>query len=80
MEPDEINRFVNDYARRIEAIYDSEVSRQMQHRGKDDEYDRMKLYDTQYMSKYLNQAIPGFPGFKMEILAKAKRIILGELD
>lgn len=77
---EELNRLVDDYAQRIEGIFDEEVSKQMECRGKADDYERMKLYDTQYMSKYLNQAIPGFLGFKMEIFAKARKIILGECD
>jgi hypothetical protein len=77
---EEINRLVTDYAHRIEEIFEHEVSKQMEYRGKADEYERMKLYDTQYMSKYLNQAIPGFLGFKVETFAKARKIILGECD
>jgi hypothetical protein len=38
----------------------------------------MLLYDSQYMNKYLNQTIPGYPGFQKNIFDTAKKNILGD--
>jgi hypothetical protein len=75
---EELDRVIREYARRLEEIFHQEVSRQLEPSGKAQEFERMLLYDTQYMNKYLNQAIPGFPAFRREIFEKAKKIILGE--
>jgi hypothetical protein len=72
------DRVIQEYARRLEEIFHEEVSKQLEKSGKAQEFERMLLYDTQYMNKYLNQTIPGFPAFRMEVFDRAKKIILGE--
>jgi len=66
-----------EYAGKLEEFFNAEIARQLEIYGKLEEYERMLLYDTQYMSKYLNQTIPGFPAFRMEIFARAKKAITG---
>jgi len=68
----------DDYARRIEAFYEEAVRRQLEPIGKVAEYERMILFDTQYLSKYLNQTIPGFPAFRLEVFREARKAILGD--
>jgi hypothetical protein len=46
--------------------------------GKDAEFERMLLYDSQYTHKYLNQTIPGYYGFRAEVFAQARKTITGE--
>jgi len=75
---EELDRIIREYARRLEEIFHEEVSRQLAPSGKDQEFERMLLYDTQYMNKYLNQTIPAFPAFRTEVFERAKKIILGE--
>jgi hypothetical protein len=75
---EELRRLVDDYARQIEEFYDAAVRRQLEPVGKVAEYDRMILFDTQYLSKYLNQTIPGFPAFRFEVLQAARKAILGD--
>ncbi|HQG35349.1 MAG TPA: hypothetical protein PK175_10785 [Syntrophales bacterium] len=67
-----------DYARRIEEFFVAEVTRQLAPMGKVADFERMLLWDTQYTHKFLNQTIPGYPSFKMEILDRARREILGK--
>jgi hypothetical protein len=74
----ELRRLADDYARRIEAFYDEAVRRQLEPVGKVAEYDRMILFDTQYLHKYLNQTIPGYPAFRFEVLQEARKAILGD--
>jgi phosphoserine aminotransferase len=78
LDSDALETLANDYARRLEEIYLEEVTRQMEKYGKAEEFERMLLYDGQYMNKYLNQTIPGYPAFRMEIFSKARKIILGD--
>ena len=75
---EERERVIRDYARRLEEIFHQEVARQLGESGKARDFERMLLYDTQYIDKFLNQAIPAFPSFRTEVFNKAKRIILGE--
>ena len=42
------------------------------------EFERMLLYDGQYMNKYLNQTIPAYPAFRLEVFSKARKVILGD--
>lgn len=65
-----------DYASRIEEFFVAEVIKQLTPVGKVSDFERMLVWDTQYTHKFLNQTIPGYPSFKMEILAKARRAIL----
>ncbi|MDD2672000.1 MAG: hypothetical protein PHW43_06280 [Syntrophales bacterium] len=72
-----VEALASEYAGKLEEFFNAEVARQLEIYGKLEEYERMLLYDTQYMSKYLNQTIPGFPAFRMEIFARAKKAIAG---
>jgi len=65
-----------DYAHRLEEIFYREVAMQLEKSGKAEEFERMMLYDSQYIHKYLNQTIPGYPGFRADIFNKAKQTIL----
>ncbi|MDI9570367.1 MAG: hypothetical protein QM278_06560 [Pseudomonadota bacterium] len=67
-----------DYARRIEDFFVAEVARQLEPMGKTADFERMLVWDTQYVHKFLNQTIPGYPSFKAEIMDRARRAILGE--
>jgi hypothetical protein len=66
-----------DYATRIEECFVAEVTRQLEPMGKVADFERMLIWDTQYTHKFLNQTIPGYPSFKMEILARARKSIIG---
>lgn len=68
---------VRDYATRIEEFFVVEVTRQLGPMGKVADFERMLIWDTQYIHKFLNQTIPGYPSFKMEILERARKAILG---
>jgi hypothetical protein len=68
---------VRDYATRIEEFFVTEVTRQLEPMGKVADFERMLIWDTQYTNKFLNQTIPGYPSFKIEILEKARKAILG---
>jgi len=78
LDSEQLETLANDYAQKLEKIFTEEVTRQMEKYGKADEFERMLLYDSQYMNKYLNQTIPAYPAFRMEIFSKARKIILGE--
>ncbi|MFA5181929.1 MAG: hypothetical protein WC405_11450 [Syntrophales bacterium] len=67
-----------DYATRIEEFFVAEVTRQLEPMGKVADFERMLIWDTQYTHKFLNQTIPGYPSFKMEILERARKSIIGE--
>jgi hypothetical protein len=66
-----------DYAARIEEYFVAEVTRQLEPMGKVADFERMLIWDTQYTHKFLNQTIPGYPSFKMEILERARKAIIG---
>jgi len=68
---------VRDYAIRIEEFFVAEVTRQLEPMGKVADFERMLIWDTQYTHKFLNQTIPGYPSFKMEIMERARKKILG---
>ena len=68
---------VRDYAAKIEEFFVTEVTRQLEPMGKVADFERMLIWDTQYTHKFLNQTIPGYPSFKMEILDRARKKILG---
>jgi len=72
-----IRQLTKDYARRLEEIFYSEVRNNLEKSGKVEEFERMLLYDSQYINKYLNQLIPSYTGFKADIFDKAKKMILG---
>lgn len=71
-------KLANDYASKLEEIFNEYVVRQLEPLGKAAEFERMLLYDSQYTHKYLNQTIPSYYGFRAEIFEKARKIILGE--
>lgn len=73
-----IETLIRDYAGKIEEIFNEEARKQLEPINKADEFDRMLLWDTQYINKYLNQAIPAFYSFREEVFKKAKKIILNE--
>jgi hypothetical protein len=73
-----LKRLAADYAGRLEKFYYEEVTKQLELRGKAEEFERIMLYDGQYVNKYLNQTIPGYEGFKKDIFTKARKIITGE--
>jgi hypothetical protein len=72
-----VRQLTKDYARQIEDIFYREVKNSLEKSGKADEFERMLLYDSQYMNKYLNQVIPGYHGFLRNTFDKAKKVILG---
>jgi hypothetical protein len=72
-----VRQLTINYARQLEDFFCQEVKNTLQTSGKADEFERMLLYDSQYINKYLNQVIPGYPGFRTTIFEKAKKIILG---
>lgn len=78
LDSDALEKLAQEYAGRLEEIYLEEVVRQMEKCGKAEEFERMLLYDGQYMNKYLNQTIPAYPAFRLEVFSKARKIILGE--
>lgn len=71
-------KLADDYAAKLEAIFNEAVANQLKPVGKDAEFERMLLYDSQYTHKYLNQTIPGYYGFRSEVFAKARKTITGE--
>ncbi len=73
-----LKQLAGDYASRLEKIFYEEVTKQLELRGKAEEFDRILLYDGQYVNKYLNQTIPGYQGFKTDIFINARKIITGE--
>jgi hypothetical protein len=71
-------KLANDYAKKLEEIFNEDVAKQLEPLGKAAEFERMLLYDSQYTHKYLNQTIPSYYGFRAEIFAKARKTITGE--
>ena len=77
MDGDALNRLEDEYAKILEEKFEEAVKRQLAPSGKVAEFERMLIYDGQYMNKYLNQTIPGYPAFKMEIFAQLRKEITG---
>lgn len=77
---EELKRLTIDYAGRLEKIFYEEVTKQLEISGKVEEFERILLYDGQYVNKYLNQTIPGYPGFKMDTFNKAKKSLLESFE
>jgi hypothetical protein len=71
-------KLADDYAAKLEAYFNEAVANQLKPLGKDQEFERMLLYDSQYTHKYLNQTIPGYYGFRAEVFEKAREKIVGE--
>jgi hypothetical protein len=72
-----LKQLIKDYARQLEEIFTCEVKKNLEKTGKVGEFERMLLYDSQYINKYLNQTIPGYPGFRTNVFDRARKIILG---
>ncbi len=72
------DKLADDYAVKLETFFNEAVANQLKPVGKDAEFERMLLYDSQYTHKYLNQTIPGYYGFRTEVFAKARKTITGE--
>jgi hypothetical protein len=72
-----LKQLTKDYARQLEDIFTREVKKNLEKSGKVGEFERMLLYDGQYINKYLNQIIPGYPGFRTDLFERARKIILG---
>jgi len=72
-----LKQLTKDYARQLEEFFISEIKRNLEKSGKVGEFERMLLYDSQYINKYLNQTIPGYPGFRTNVFDKARKTILG---
>jgi hypothetical protein len=73
-----LEKLVNQYTQKIEEGYEEAVKKQLEPVGKVAEFERMMIFDGQYMNKYLNQTIPGYPAFKMETLNQLKKTILNK--
>jgi hypothetical protein len=73
------NRLANDYAQKLEEYFNEAVVYQLKPVGKAADFEKMLLYDSQYVHKYLNQLIPGYYGFRADIFNQARKVILGEL-
>lgn len=71
-----VEKLVRQYARKIEEGYEEAVRKQLEPAGKVAEFERMMIFDGQYMNKYLNQTIPGYPAFKAETLSQLKKSIV----
>ena len=74
------SKLADDYAAKLEAFFNEAVANQLKPLGKDAEFERMLLYDSQYTHKYLNQTIPGYYGFRAEVFEKARNTITGEQE
>ena len=72
-----LKQLIKDYARQLEEIFTCEVKKNLEKTGKAGEFERMLLYDSQYINKYLNQTIPGYPGFRTNVFDRARKIIFG---
>jgi len=77
LDDDTRRRLVDQYAGKLEEIYQEEVLKQMEFRGKKRDYEHLLAYDSQYTTKFLNRVIPGYPQFRAEVFARAKRLITG---
>ncbi|MGA2331169.1 MAG: hypothetical protein ABSG75_05360 [Syntrophales bacterium] len=72
-----LKQLTKDYAQQLEEIFTCEVKKNLEKAGKVGEFERMLLYDSQYINKYLNQTIPGYPGFRTDLFERARKMILG---
>jgi hypothetical protein len=75
---DSMEERIREYAKRLEEIFNEEAKKQLEPLNKTSDFERMLLWDTQYMNKFLNQTIPAYYSFREEVFKKAKKIILGE--
>jgi hypothetical protein len=70
-----LKQLANEYAIKLEDYFNEAVRRQLAPVGKVADFEKMLIYDTQYTTKFLNQAIPGYMGFKIDIFHQAKNVI-----
>jgi hypothetical protein len=73
-----LDKLAEEYAVILEQRYEEAVRKQLEPAGKVAEFERMMIFDGQYMNKYLNQMIPGYPAFKMEIFAQIRKELIGD--
>jgi hypothetical protein len=78
LDPESRDKLANEYAQKLEDIFNEAVVTQLKPVGKAADFEKMLLYDSQYTHKYLNQMIPGYYGFRADIFNQARKIILGE--
>jgi len=78
LDPEARNRLAADYTQKLEEYFNEAVVNQLKPVGKAADYEKMMLYDSQYVHKYLNQVIPGYYGFRADIFNQARKAILGE--
>jgi len=72
-----LDKLAKEYAAKLEEKFEEAIRKQLEPSGKVAEFERMMIFDGQYMNKYLNQMIPGYPAFKMEIFNQIKKEIIG---
>lgn len=70
-------KLVDDYAFKLEDYFNEAVRKQLAPVGKVADFEKMLIYDSQYTTKFLNQSIPGYVGFKIDIFRQAKKAITG---
>lgn len=74
-----LNKKILECEKLLEKIFMQEVAKQLEPINKVAEFERIVLFDSQYTNKYLNQTIPGFYNFRMEVFNKAKDAIINKL-
>jgi hypothetical protein len=72
-----LDKLADEYAIKLEDYFNEAVRKQLTPVGKVADFEKMLIYDTQYTTKFLNQAIPGYVGFKIDIFRQAKKEITG---
>jgi hypothetical protein len=72
-----LDKLAGEYAIELENYFNEAVRKQLTPVGKVADFEKMLIYDSQYTTKFLNQSIPGYMGFKMEVFIQAKKAITG---
>ncbi|MBN1548650.1 MAG: hypothetical protein JW902_18520 [Syntrophaceae bacterium] len=72
-----LEQITDEYAVKLEEFFYDAVRKQLAPVGKVADFEKMLIYDTQYTTKFLNQAIPGYAGFKIDVFRQAKKKITG---
>jgi hypothetical protein len=72
-----LDKLVGEYAIKLEDYFNEAVRKQLTPVGKVADFEKMLIYDSQYTTKFLNQAIPGYMGFKIDIFRQAEKEITG---
>ncbi len=73
----DMNQLTEEYAAKLEAYFYEAVRKQLAPCGKVADFEKILIYDSQYTTKFLNQAIPGYLNFKRETFLLAKKVITG---